>query len=311
MVRLSGESNITENVELRLLKPSKLNPRTKSGDIDELVRSIAQVGLLQPLIVRVVDDGFEVIAGNRRLEACRRLGHTKVPCQIVDVSDSEAFSIALTENIQRQTLDPVEEALAFKKYVVERAWGGITQLAKTIGKSQEYVSQRLLLLNLPKEILDRLVSHELSSTVARELVSIRNSSQQMELAELAIARQLSSRKASRAISLVKSGLGVKEAIALITADSNNSPAHPELSTFGRSTKGEESKRDKDVSLLQRSILTLRLSMFRIDSMIAELDDDSFLREFLMRKRYELHEMIDDLIHLKNNVEKAKTVRVLE
>jgi ParB family chromosome partitioning protein len=97
--------------------------------IDELASSIRQNGLLQPIIVRMQDNSFEIVAGNRRYNACKRLGWRKILCHVVELEDREAFEFALTENIQRRTLDPLEEAKAFKVYVQDFGWGGVSALA--------------------------------------------------------------------------------------------------------------------------------------------------------------------------------------
>jgi ParB family transcriptional regulator, chromosome partitioning protein len=116
--------------------------RQNSGaDFPELINSIHEKGLLQPIIVRPKGDRFEVVAGNRRLEACRKLKHRKIKAMILEIDDKTAYEIAITENVQRRTLDPLEEAPAFKKYCDEYGWGSQSELARKIGKSQEFVSQ--------------------------------------------------------------------------------------------------------------------------------------------------------------------------
>ena len=107
-------------------------------------------GLLEPIVVRPVENGSEVVAGNRRLEACRRLKMHRIPCHIVELDDREAFEVSLVENVQHETMNPVDEARAFKRYVDDYGYGGVSELARKIDKSQEYVSNRLRLLKLPK-----------------------------------------------------------------------------------------------------------------------------------------------------------------
>ena len=106
--------------------------------VEDLADSIKKIGLLQPIVVRTTEgsEGFEIVAGNRRYSACRQLGWRKITCHIVELDDKGAFEIALAENVQRQTLNPVEEGLAFRKYVNEFGWGGVSELAQKISESQ-------------------------------------------------------------------------------------------------------------------------------------------------------------------------------
>ena len=127
-------------------------PSIRSG-ISDLSRSISEKGLLHPLIVREEkNEGlYQIIAGNRRYVACKALGWRKIPCNIIEVdNDKEAFEISLIENIQRRTLNPIEEAHAFRIYISDFGWGGISDLANKIGKSVSYVDRRLQAFRPPK-----------------------------------------------------------------------------------------------------------------------------------------------------------------
>ncbi|MFC1755456.1 ParB/RepB/Spo0J family partition protein, partial [Thermoproteota archaeon] len=141
-----------DEVKLNRTHLSKQSLRSDLGNLDELMASIDKVGLLQPIVVRTVANEYEVIAGNRRFEACRRLSWIKIPCHIVEMDDKEAFEISLVENVQRNMLNPIEEARAFSRYVEENGWGSVNDLAHRIGKSQVYVSKRLRLLKLPENV---------------------------------------------------------------------------------------------------------------------------------------------------------------
>src|SRR5207237_6558995 len=99
---------------MKLLHPSPNSLRKSLGDVSELTNSIREHGLLQPVLVRPHKNGFEIIAGNRRMSACKQLHWPKLPCYVTSLSDKEAFEASLIENIQRQTLEPLEEAEAFK-----------------------------------------------------------------------------------------------------------------------------------------------------------------------------------------------------
>src|SRR6476620_433368 len=100
---------------------SPLNQLRIVDELDDLVRSISQKGLLQPIIVRTIENTnpYEIVAGFRRFSACKKLGRRKIACQIVELTDKEAFEVSIMENVQRKTLNPMEEAKAFKTYVCD------------------------------------------------------------------------------------------------------------------------------------------------------------------------------------------------
>ncbi|MCL5067606.1 MAG: ParB/RepB/Spo0J family partition protein, partial [Thaumarchaeota archaeon] len=158
--------------------------------IDEIVASIREKGLIQPIIVRPSGSRFEVVAGARRLEACRRLRWCRVPCIIRELSDQDAFEISLTENIQRKTMNIIEEAEAFKKYVDQHGWGSESQLAKKMGKSQEYISQRLSLLSLSKSIQNKIIRRLINGSVAQEIARLEDPKIQEHLSEEVVKHHL-------------------------------------------------------------------------------------------------------------------------
>jgi ParB family transcriptional regulator, chromosome partitioning protein len=175
-------SMVEERLPLPIIKPAQVQTRIYTSlsqqqeSIDELSRSIKKHGLLQPIIVRPINRGFEIVAGHRRFQACKILRWKTIPAMVKDVSDKDAFEIQLVENIQRRTLDPIEEAQAFKLYVRDYGWGGITYLAETIMKSEQYVSSRIQLLKLPQNVIDKVKSGELKVSHAFELLSLEGKS---------------------------------------------------------------------------------------------------------------------------------------
>src|ERR687898_1395444 len=175
-------SMVEERLPLHIIKPAQVQTRIYASlsqqqeSIDELSRSIKKHGLLQPIIIRPINRGFEIVAGHRRFQACKILRWKTIPAMVKDVSDKDAFEIQLVENIQRKTLDPIEEAQAFKLYVRDYGWGGITYLAETIMKSEQYVSSRIQLLKLPQNVIDKVKSGELKVSHAFELLSLEGKS---------------------------------------------------------------------------------------------------------------------------------------
>jgi len=134
---------------------------TRDNTVRELAASMRQHGLLHPIIVRPVEDGFEIVAGNRRFEACKLLRWKYVPAKVRELSEKGAFELQLIENIQRMTFNPIDEARAFKKYTIEFGWGGESDLARIISRSEQFVSNRIQLLRLPKAIIDEITQNRL------------------------------------------------------------------------------------------------------------------------------------------------------
>jgi len=133
----------------------------RDNTVRELAASMRQHGLLHPIIVRPIEEGFEIVAGNRRFEACKLLRWKYVPAKVRELSEKGAFELQLIENIQRMTMNPIEEARAFKKYTMEFGWGGESDLARIISRSEQFVSNRIQLLRLPKAIIDEITQNRL------------------------------------------------------------------------------------------------------------------------------------------------------
>jgi len=108
-----------EDIDTSSIRPSTICLRSATTGIEELSQSIKTVGLLQPLVVRNRNDSFEIVAGNRRYHACRKLGWRKISCHIVELDDKTAYEVSMIENLQRYTLSPLEEGIAFRKYIQE------------------------------------------------------------------------------------------------------------------------------------------------------------------------------------------------
>ena len=170
------DSSIIEPIEMRMVKPSPFEVRhkidKKSSEFRSLVKSISEHGLLQPILVRTVSHGFEIVAGYRRFEACRSLRWRHIQAKIRELSDKQTYEIQLTENIQRQSFTPLEEAEAFKKYVDDFGWGGVSELASKIEKSEEYVSHRIQLLKLPSDAKKQLMQNMISVSQSLELLGV-------------------------------------------------------------------------------------------------------------------------------------------
>lgn len=163
------------NIDISLIGPNKNQPR-KEFDIeslDELSHSIKTYGVIQPIIVRKVGSSYEIVAGERRWKASKKAGLKEVPCLVKDIEELEAMKLALIENLQREDLNPIEEARAFKELMDKHK---LTQeeVSQVVGKSRSYIANTLRLLNLDKEILSKIEEGEITSGHGRALLSIEN-----------------------------------------------------------------------------------------------------------------------------------------
>lgn len=193
----------TDEVPIDLIDPSSLQPRSLFDDakLEELARSISTNGVVQPLILRRKGNRFELIAGERRWRAAQRAGLTKVPAVIRTVSDDKVLEIALIENIQREDLNPIEEARAYKKLIDTL---GLTQetVAERVGRDRSYVTNYLRLLRLPEDIQELLQSGRLSTGHARTLLALDHIDVQRRIARKIIEQDLSVRATERVVRLM-------------------------------------------------------------------------------------------------------------
>ena len=177
-------------VPLAAIQPNRQQPRQTfvEAAIDELAASIQQKGILQPLLVRRVGSGYELIAGERRFRAAQRLGLNEVPVTIREADEGEALELALIENIQRENLNPLEEARGYRRLSDEFH---LTQdeIAKRVGKDRSTVANTLRLLQLPQEIQREIERGTLSAGHARALINAGS-----ELAKIKLAREIVARK---------------------------------------------------------------------------------------------------------------------
>lgn len=176
----------------------RANPRQPRRAIDaegleELARSIGEVGIVQPVIVRAVDEGYELIAGERRWRAAQKAGFTVVPAIVRIASDKESLELALIENVVRQELNAVDEAFALKVLMDDL---GVTQedLAARVGKSRSAIANKVRLLDLPGPVQESLARGDISEGHGRALLGLKDQGQQVRLARRITARGLSVRQ---------------------------------------------------------------------------------------------------------------------
>lgn len=183
-------------INISQIKPNSYQPRKDFDEkgIEELAASIQEKGIIQPLIVRRLEENnYEIIAGERRWRAAQKAGLAKIPVIVKDVSDREALELALVENLQRQDLNPIEEATAYEQLIEEF---GLTheEISKRIGKDRSTITNQLRLLKLPEEVKQALISGEITAGHARVLLSIQSTSKIKEILEIIKREKLSVRR---------------------------------------------------------------------------------------------------------------------
>jgi len=185
----------TNKIAIKDLSRNKFQPRKNFNkeSLEELTNSIREQGVIQPILVRPdkTNDGkYEIIAGERRWLASQNAGLHEIPVVILDVDDNKSLEFAIVENVQRQDLNPIEEAKSYQRLINDFNYNQ-EKLSKFIGKSRSYIANSLRLLGLPEEVLAMLVSGSLSAGHARTLIGLNNAS---EIGKKIIKRKLSVRQ---------------------------------------------------------------------------------------------------------------------
>lgn len=189
----TNEKEIKE-IALSEIRSNPYQPRKVFDEqaLEELAESIKEHGVVQPIIVKKSIKGYELIAGERRTKASKLAGKETIPAIIREFNDQEMMEIALIENIQRENLNPIEEAMAFKN-IIEQSKMTQEQIASKFGKSRSYITNLLGLLNLPKSVQDLVAKNEISMSHARTLSKIDDSQKVIELADKIIDEKLNVR----------------------------------------------------------------------------------------------------------------------
>ena len=278
---------IIQEITLNKLSHPVIQLRQKLDNLDALAYSIKEHGLLQPIIVRPIERRYEIVAGNRRYEAVRMLGLRKINCHLVELSDQESYELALTENMHQKTMNPIEEAIAFNRYVKEFGWGGVSNLALTIGRSQEYVSKRIQLLSLPQNIISDIINEEIPPSTALELLPL-DGIQIQGLSKLMDNSQLTKNQIRQ---IVKDYKTVKDC-------NYNGTACYDLV--------HEHEADK---AFKKAITVLKSALISWDDILREMNDDWFLREIFMEYRIMMHGSIDTFLGMRKRIRKLHDIRL--
>lgn len=182
------------------IQPGRFQPRSafKAEKLGELIASIKEKGIVQPILVRKSAAGYEIIAGERRFRAARELGLRKIPVIVKDVDDASAMQLALVENIQREDLNPIEEAKAYKRLIEEF---GFTQeqTARAVGRDRSSVANTLRLLSLPDKIQQLVLDDIITMGHARALLTVSDRRRQERICDKLVRKGLSVREAERLV----------------------------------------------------------------------------------------------------------------
>ncbi len=194
-----------KNMSISSLVRNKYQPRKKFDEIslEELTNSIRERGIIQPIIVRPSsdkEDKFEIIAGERRWQAAQYAGLHEVPVVVINVDNLKSLEFAIVENVQREDLNPIEEAEGYKRLIDEFSYDQ-DKVSKFIGKSRSHISNCLRLLSLPQEIIELIIEEKLSQGHAKILVGLDNA---ILLAKKIISKKLSVRQAENLVRMLKS-----------------------------------------------------------------------------------------------------------
>jgi len=198
---VSSNSGELRTITIGRLRPGRYQPRTRMDEasIAELADSIRAQGILQPILARSTGDGYEIIAGERRWRAAQAAGLKEVPVVLRDVDDNTALAIALIENIQRENLNPLEEAVGIQRLIDEFAMTHET-VGKAVGRSRSAVTNMLRLLSLEQPVQDLLMNGAIDMGHARALLAV-SGSRQVALAQRIVALGLSVREAEQLVSI--------------------------------------------------------------------------------------------------------------
>jgi ParB family chromosome partitioning protein len=217
-VELRTESSTLE-VAVDRITPSPFQPRRTfdEGKIDELAASIRNQGIIQPLVVRPRGDNFELIAGERRWRAALKAGLTRVPVVVRDANDHEALQLALVENLQREDLNPIEEANGYRRLQEEFHWSQ-EEMAERVGKSRPAIANSIRLLGLPAEVQQEVSAGRLPAGQARALLGLHTEPLIISACREVIAKGLSTRETEKMVRHLIMGRKRRRPVTVIDPD---------------------------------------------------------------------------------------------
>lgn len=262
--------------------------RMNLDGLNELAASINEHGLLQPIVVRPLHHEYEVVAGNRRLAAIRLLRLRKISSHIIDLTDKEAYEVALVENVQHKTMNPIEEAVAFGQYVESYGWGGVSELAKRIGRSQEFVTRRIQLLRLPERIREEIMRQRITPSVALEMLPLDKGAIE-EFADFVIKNPLTRNEIRHIVKVSKT-----------KSDEKGPTNYEDKSGNSKSIACEKELYLLDKAL-RKTIAVMKSTMVNFDDILNNVNENWILKELLMQYRLIIHGDIDTFLKLRKRL----------
>lgn len=195
-----GDNASFQILNINDILPNRFQPRIKFEDdsLDELAESINRFGVIEPIVVRPIGNKFEIIAGERRYKASKLASKTTIPSIVINLSDKDSEELALLENVQRQSLNPIEEAVSYKR-ILDMGYITREELSKKIGKPQSVILNKTRLLNLADEVQSYLLNNKISERHARALLNISNLDDQVEMLHRIVKERLTVKKTNREI----------------------------------------------------------------------------------------------------------------
>lgn len=231
--RMFGFSDKSESEEVRqipvdIIVPNPYQPRTVFDDekIDELCQTIRTHGLIQPIVVRLRNNLYEIIAGERRWRATKKLGLERIPAIVKELNDTQTASIALIENLQREGLTAIEEAIAYQKLIELHS---LTQesLAQRLGKGQSTIANKLRLLHLPQRVQEALMARTVTERHARALLPLKDTEWQEKVLQEIIERELNVKQTENRVKML---------LEAMETPKNEKEKKPRWKAFSRDTR---------------------------------------------------------------------------
>jgi len=310
---MSSAQGLFQELSIRQLRISLNAIRENNPSaLTELASSIKEKGLMQPIVVRPKKSYYEIVAGHRRFYTCKFLHWTRVMCHVVEVDDKEAYELSLIENLQQKSMNPIEEGKAFRQYVKKFGWGGESDLARKIGKSQEYVSRRIRLLDLPEEMQQEIMRNRISVSLAQELLPLHKSESQ-EAIKFIEENQLNSKETRELVRVMRSKASMRLSLPFGNSNSNASDNNEQceelisstnpytgiyetVNKLNIKTNNTMSRKEKDElmrlakNIFKKSVLALRISLKNIDNQLDEfertLQEEESMRERGLLRDYD-------------------------
>lgn len=329
-----------EVVVLKLddILPNRFQPRIKFDEkaIVELSESIKEHGVIQPIIVRKISDKYEIIAGERRYKASVMAGKTTIPAIVVELDDKDSSEIALIENVQRQDLTPIEEAISYRK-ILDMGYLTQDELATKLGVAQSTVANKLRLLNLDDDVQDALLDEKISERHARSLLKLNNPSMQKEMLKRIINERLTVRKTDEEIEKMINNVSPFDSIENnmnqninnetkkqeTTFNDNANPfiINNEVNSISNSTPQNNIINEEPVNVVPENIEVLDFNDFMVDNVNPEPEninnfpsmpivEDDFIQSKSLDNNTEIEEQVSTFEEVKPEFEQITETNII-